>query len=96
MSHVFYSRLLGKHPDAFLAKVPNRAVDVDSRALPACSFLVYGMDYIFTPMFIGGRRIGYSYLNSPDSSEQNCSSSLSSLYGVRKEIYIPLLEFGKA
>ncbi len=33
---------------AFMAKVPNRAVDVDSRALLACSILCFGLDYIFT------------------------------------------------
>jgi len=38
--------------------VPNRAVDVDSRALLACSIL-FGLDYIFTrPYTVATQRSG--------------------------------------
>jgi hypothetical protein len=67
--------------------VPNRAVDVDSRALPACSCFI-SIDYLFTPHFPkwGGRRIGKVGPKARVTLPPPIKGV--SRYGVKKEVYI--------
>lgn len=71
------------------AKVPNRAVDVDSRALPACSCFI-SIDYLFIPQKIYAgdgvlARLVHNMVTLPPPVKGV------SRYGVKKEVYKEIL-----